>query len=79
MQAFPWELIEVSRQAAEELIGNNPFEGHSGVFAVKTRMSRQGLLTNYLGSHQGNADLSFPNFIPSEKVVGRREICRGKE
>lgn len=26
VQAFPWELIEVSRQAVEELIGNNPLK-----------------------------------------------------
>lgn len=26
VQAFPWELSEVSRQAAEELIGNNPLK-----------------------------------------------------
>lgn len=40
VQAFPWELIEVSRQTAEELIGNNLWKDR-GVFAVKTKVLSQ--------------------------------------
>lgn len=42
--AFPWQLTGVSREAAEELIGRNPLR--DTVCTVKTRVSRQGLLTN---------------------------------
>lgn len=39
---------------------------------MKTRMSREDLLTNVWAPIKGM--LSSPNFIFSEKVVGRREF-----